>query len=427
LRVVSVLSAAVLAAGLLISHVAGQPLPEAAPCTHRIGMVVSLTGPASRFGQAAAKAVELAFQDLNAAGGAAGCRLAVELRDAQSQAPVAAEQARELIKTRQVPAIIGGVLSMESLAILTGATAKAGVVQISPSALSPALTRLAREGKTRGLFFRVVPSSALQGLAAAKLAVDRGIGSVAVVHVDTDAGAATAAEFGRAFAALGGKVTSVTPYAQNQPSYASEVGRALEGGPGALYLVALPVDGTNIARGWIAQGGPATFLFNDAMKSADLFRDGGPPTFERAFGLSPGKVKTAATAYFAKAFPAMSSFAADAPSADRSYDAAAILGLAIAIAGKAEPAAIREAMRQVAQPGGEVVHAGPEEFRKALKLIGAGKPIRYVGVVGALAFDRNGDVTGPFDTWGVRDGAVVKAGGIAAEEIDAVKAKVGEP
>ena len=57
-------------------------------CTHTIGMVVSLTGAAGRFGQAASKSVELAFNELNAAGGAqgiAGCKLAFDLRDAQSQ------------------------------------------------------------------------------------------------------------------------------------------------------------------------------------------------------------------------------------------------------------------------------------------------------------------------------------------------------
>ncbi len=63
-------------------------------CKHTVGMVVSLTGAAGRFGQAAAKSVELAFRDLNAAAGAqgiAGCQLAFDLRDAQSQGSVAVD------------------------------------------------------------------------------------------------------------------------------------------------------------------------------------------------------------------------------------------------------------------------------------------------------------------------------------------------
>jgi len=58
-------------------------------CTHTVGMVVSLTGAAGRYGQAASKSVEMAFRDLNQAAGArgiAGCRLAVDLRDDQEGA-----------------------------------------------------------------------------------------------------------------------------------------------------------------------------------------------------------------------------------------------------------------------------------------------------------------------------------------------------
>ena len=91
-------------------------------------------------------------------------------------------------------------------------------------------------------------------------------------------------------------------------------------------------------------------------------------------------------------------FDAGAPAADRAFDAAAILGLAIAKAGKFEAAAIRDAIRKVTEPGGEVVHAGPEGFARALQLIKDKKPVRYVGVIGAVEFDKNGDIVGPFRT-----------------------------
>ena len=103
-------------------------------CTHTVGVVVELTGPAGRFGQAASKSVELAFNDLNAAGGVAGCRLATELRDSQSQGAVAVDQARQLVDLRRVPAIIGGIISSVSIPVLTSVTAPAGIVQISPKA-----------------------------------------------------------------------------------------------------------------------------------------------------------------------------------------------------------------------------------------------------------------------------------------------------
>jgi branched-chain amino acid transport system substrate-binding protein len=390
-------------------------------------MVVSLTGPAGRFGQAASKSAELAFRDINAAGGAAGCQLAIDLRDAQSQGAVAVDQARQLVGLRKVPAILGGIISSVSLPILTSVTADAGVVQISPASSSPTLTRIAAEGKAKGVFFRTITSDALQGVAAAKYAMDQGIREVAIIHVNNDFGVNMVAEFSKAYQALGGKIMSTTPYNQNQPSYAPEVTAAMKGDPKALYLVAYPGDGTNIARTWISQGGAATFLLNDGMNSKDFIDGVGARHLNNAFGTSSGTVKTPSTEYFAKAYPAMSGgFDANAPAADRAYDAAAILGLAIAQSGKADSASIRDAIRKVTGAEGEVIHAGPDGMKKAMEAIKAGKPIRYVGVIGPVSFDQNGDITGPFRKWRITDGTVTTVGEMSTAEVNEVKTKIGK-
>ena len=404
-----------------------SPAPALAQgCTHTIGMVVSLTGPAGRFGQAASKSVELAFRDINGAGGAAGCQLAMDLRDAQSQGTVAVDQARQLVDLRRVPAIIGGIISSVSIPILTSVTADAGVVQISPASSSPTLTRIAAEGKSKGVFFRTITSDALQGVAAAKYAIDQNMRELAIIHVNNDFGVNMVAEFRRAYEALGGKILSTTPYNQNQPSYAPEVTAALRGDPKALYLVAYPGDGTNIARTWISQGGTPTFLLNDGMNSKDFIDGVGPRFLNNAYGTSSGTVRTPSTEYFATAYPAMSGgFDANAPAADRAYDAAAILGLAIAHAGKADAAAIRDSIRKITGTEGEVVHAGPDGMKKGLDLIKAGKPIRYVGVIGAVSFDANGDITGPFRKWRIQDGVVTTVGEMTTDEVNAVKARIG--
>jgi ABC-type branched-subunit amino acid transport system substrate-binding protein len=420
------------AAAALAAVSAATLLTCAAPalaqgCTHTVGMVVSLTGPAGRFGQAASKSVELAFKDINAAGGAAGCQLAVDLRDAQSQGAVAVDQARQLVDLRKVPAIIGGIISSVSIPILTSVTADAGVVQISPASSSPTLTRIAAEGKAKGMFFRTITSDALQGVAAAKYAMDQDIKELVIIHVNNDFGVNMVAEFSKAYAALGGKIISATPYNPNQPSYAPEVTAALKGDPKALYLVAYPGDGTNIARTWISQGGADTFLLNDGMNSKDFIEGVGAKFLNKAFGTSSGTVKTPSTEYFASAYPAMSGgFDANAPAADRAYDAGVILGLAMAQAGKADSASIRDAIRKVTGGDGEVVHAGPDGMKKALELIKAGKPIKYVGVIGAVSFDVNGDITGPFRKWRIQDGAVTTVGEMTTDEVNAVKARIAK-
>jgi branched-chain amino acid transport system substrate-binding protein len=117
-------------------------------------------------------------------------------------------------------------------------------------------------------------------------------------------------------------------------------------------------------------------------------------------------------------------FDAEAPAAEQGYDAAAILGLAIAQAGKFEAAAIRDAIRKVTAPGGEVIHAGPEGFARAVALIKQKKPIRYVGVIGPVQFDKYGDIAGPFRTWKIANGEVVTVGQMSTEDVQAIQAKM---
>ena len=420
--------AAALAASGVAMLAAPGAFAQAPACTHTAGMVVSLTGAAGRFGQAAAKSVELAFGELNKAAGAAGiagCKLAFDLRDAQSQGSVAVDQARQLVDLKKVPAIIGGIISSVSIPIVTSVTGPAGVVQISPASTSPTLTKLAIEGKTNGWFFRTITSDALQGTAAAKYALDQGMNSLAIIHVNNDFGVNMLAEFRRAYEALGGKIIGVTPYNPQQPSYAAEVTNALKGDAPALYFIGYPGDGTSIIRTWVQQGGPQRFLFNDGMNAADFIKGVGPQFLANAFGTSSGTSRTPSTEFFAQAYPAMSGgFDAGAPAADRAFDAGAILGLAIAHAGKFEAAAIRDSIRKVTEPGGEVVHAGPAGFARALQLIKDKKPLRYVGVIGAVQFDKNGDIVGPFRTWRIVNGEVTTVGQMSMEDVQAVQAKL---
>ncbi len=199
-----------LTAGLLASACLATTA-WAADCPITIGMVMELTGPAGAYGQAGAKAVDMAFRDFNDAGGVDGCKLAADTRDSQSQGVVAVDQANQLVNIKKVPVIIGGIISSVSIPILTSVTAPAGVVQVSPASSSPTLTELGRSGKTNGVFFRTITSDALQGTAAAKYAIDQGLKKLAIIHVNNDFGVNMVREFKAAYEKLGGAITSTTP------------------------------------------------------------------------------------------------------------------------------------------------------------------------------------------------------------------------
>ena len=400
---------------------------HAADCDVTVGVVMELTGPAGAYGQAGAKSVEMAFRDINDAGGVIdGCKLVTDTRDSQSQGNVAVDAATQLVQVKKVPALIGGIISSVSIPILTSVTAPAKVVQVSPASSSPTLTALGREGKTNGIFFRTITSDALQGVAAAKFALDQGLKQVSIIHVNNDFGVNMMKEFSKAYGALGGKILSVTPYNEKQSSYQAEVTAAMAGNPDALYLVSYPVDGATIARQWISQGGTPKFLLNDGMNSPDFITSVGAKYLNDAYGTSSGTNPTPSTEYFNKNYHEFSGLDASNPAADRSYDAGAIVGLAIAQAGKPDPAGIKDAIRKVVDPKGEVIHAGKEDFAKALKLIKEGKPIKYEGVIGPVSFDEYGDITGPFRLWRIQNGEVTTVGEMTTDDVDAVKAKIGK-
>src|SRR5215216_6747134 len=133
-------------AALALVSAAGQ----AADCDVTVGVVMELTGPAGEYGQAGAKSVEMAFRDINDAGGVLGCDLITDTRDSQSAGNIAVDAATQLVQVKKVPLVIGGIISSVSIPILTSVTGPAKIVQISPASSSPTLTALGRDGKTNG-------------------------------------------------------------------------------------------------------------------------------------------------------------------------------------------------------------------------------------------------------------------------------------
>ena len=414
------LSAAAVAALL----VTGAIPARAADCAITVGVVMELTGPAGEYGQAGAKSVDMAFRDLNAAGDVQGCTLKTDTRDSHSVGTVAVDAATQLVQVEHVPVIIGGIISSVTIPILTAVTAPAKVVQVSPASSSPTLTELGRQGKTNGIFFRTITSDALQGVAAARYAVDQGFKRIAIINVNNDFGANLAKEFSAAYRALGGTITTTTPYNEKQASYDSEATAGMAGGPDGLYLISTPVDGATIARAWVSGGGPQKFLLNDGMNSADFISSVGAEYLKDAYGTSSGTTPSPSATYFNDTYKNFSGFDPANPAADRSYDAGAIVGLAIAAATSKEPAAIRDAIYKVTDANGTPVGAGKEEFAKALALIKAGKPIRYQGVIGPVQFDQYGDITGPFRLWKIVDGKVTTTGEVSTADVTALKAKL---
>jgi len=394
---------------------------QAQNCTITIGIIISQTGPMASIGTQMAKSAQFAVKQINDAGGVNGCALKGDLRDDQTQASIAVDQAKQLVDISRVPVLVGSITSAASLAMLTSVTVPSKIVQITPASSSPTFTTLAKEGKTEGRFFRTFTSDALGAVAAAKVAYDHVFKKPVLVYVNNDYGVNLAKEFQAAFAKLGGKPTQAIAYNPGQASYAPEVAKALQGDPEGLYLIATPGDGTTFVRTWISQGGKQKFLFSDGMLSDKFFADIGVKFLGDAWGTRNSGLKSGTREAWQKEYDAVNGAGSStALAVDRVYDATVIAALAIQIAGSTKPDEIKDAVRKVQDEKGEVVGAGLEGLKKAFALAKAKKPIRYSGVLGPIKFDQWGDITGPFLVMKVNaEGKIAPTGTVLSqEEID---------
>jgi branched-chain amino acid transport system substrate-binding protein len=100
--------------GVTAGALARPALAAAEPL--RIGYLAALTGPASAPTQGFHRGIDLSVEDVNAAGGAAGRKVELIVRDTQGDPTKAVNAVQELIGAQKVHAIIGPANSGEALA-----------------------------------------------------------------------------------------------------------------------------------------------------------------------------------------------------------------------------------------------------------------------------------------------------------------------
>ncbi len=100
-------------------------------------------------------------------------------------------------------------------------------------------------------------------------------------------------------------------------------------------------------------------------------------------------------------------FDASAPFAPESYDAAALIMLAMQAAGSAEPADYKDKVMDVANAPGEQIFAG--ELAKGLQILADGGEIDYVGASGVELIGP-GEAAGSYRVIGIEGGKQVTAG-----------------
>lgn len=410
-------------AALALTLASGQAFAQG-HCA-KLGGVIAQTGAQGAIGKVIAESGRLAVDHINKAGGVKGCQVEFVIRDDTSQPSVGLDAARFLVDVQKVHALVGLVGSGTALSVVNSVSAPNKVPTVACCAVTPALTRMAEEGRTGGYFFRTIPTARATALAHAKVVTDRGYKKTVIMYINNDFGNGVAPDAKVAIEKMGGKVVGTLGYAENQPSYRSDVTKALAMEPDSLVLVGLSADGTVLLRDWFALGGTRNVVLHNTMRSMDVIKGVGARFLDKAVGIDNGQASGPSVDVFNKDFQAATGRPAVGPGLHTMYDAAAITLLAMQAAPSLDGPAIRDAMRAVQDPAGVEVGTGVEGLRKGLEALKAGQKIRYVGATGAFRFDKNGDVNGPMLVWKLDKGEIVTDSLIPLADMQTLAQKAG--
>lgn len=354
----------------------------------KIGLLLGYTGPVESMMLAISAGGELAIKEVSESGLFLGGSTVTGVKaDSTCVDNAAATAAAErLITSDGVKAILGADCSGVTGAVLSNVALPNGIVMISPSATSPGLS----EVEDNGLFFRTAPSGAREGVVMTEVLMEQGIKSVALTYTNNDYGKGLADTFQKTFEASGGTVTISAAHEDGKADYSAEVG-ALSAAGGDLLVVVGYVDqgGSELVRAAIDLGAFERFHFASAMMAEALETNFGAE-LDGSTGQHPGTDSSGAATYAAlvgDAFDASSSFAAE------SYDAAALILLAMQAAGSSESADFKSKVMGVANAPGVKIYPG--ELAKALKILADGGEVDYVGA-SAVEFIGGGESAGNY-------------------------------
>jgi branched-chain amino acid transport system substrate-binding protein len=355
----------------------------------KIGVILGFTGPIESLAPVMAKSAEMAMDEVNKSGNFMdGSSQLIPVRADSTCVDAAAAQAaaERLITSEKISAIMGADCSGVTTAVLKNVAMPNGVLMVSPSATSPALST----EPDNDLFFRTAPSDARQGEVIADLLMEKGFKSAALTHTNNDYGKGLAASIKKNYEAKGGTITITASHEDGKGDYSSEVA-ALAQASGDILIVAGYLDqgGKGIIQASLDADAFSKFFLPDGMIGDSLPKAIGSD-LNGSIGSVPGTDSPGAAKYseLAKAAGFESG-----PYGPESYDAAALIMLAMEAAKSTDSNVFKNNVMDVANAPGEKIYPG--ELGKALKLIKEGKKIDYVGAT-ALELVGSGESSGSF-------------------------------
>ena len=336
-----------LSVGLLLAGCGGgDKAKPAAPASNeiKIGGNFEMTGGIANFGKQTVNGIQLAFKEINAAGGVNGKQLKLILADNKSEPAEATNAVTKLITQDKVVAVLGPVASSNVLATL----------QVAQDNKIPVLTATGTNekitvdgGKVRPFAFRGCFIDPFQGKVMANFASNTVKAKTAVIYVDqsSDYSKGLKQSFEEAFVKNGGKVLSTEAFLQKDQDFKATLTKIKALTPEVIFIPAYYEEVGKIVKQARELGIAVPLLGTDGWDDPKVVEIAGAKSLDNTFfsnhyssqDTDPAVVKFVA-AYKKEYNQEPSALAA------LGYDSGLMIADAIKRAGSAEGAKIAEAL-----------------------------------------------------------------------------------
>ncbi|MCK8604026.1 ABC transporter substrate-binding protein [Desulfoferrobacter suflitae] len=349
-------------------------LPVWAQDAVEVGSITPLSGKLAVYGEGFQRAMNLALEEVNAAGGIQGKPLKIIFEDNGSTSQGSVSAIQKLITVHKVPIIFGPAASSNFLAICP-------IAQQNKVVLIGAESAAADISQCGSYVFRVFPSDILQGRGGAELAKELGYRKVVLTYINNDWGVGLAEAFKDSFTESGGEIIDEFPHEEGKSDYRSEILRIKQSNAPAVVNLTYIKEGAAMLKQAFEMKVKTQWIMGSASKSPKLVEIAGEAA-EGIIGTYPTfSQDTPQYQHFKTAWEKAYPESKIGVFAEYNYDMVNLTAKALNLAVESTPEALREALME------------------------AGKG--YQGVTGDKTFDENGDVGAVYGKWTVTDGKIV--------------------
>jgi branched-chain amino acid transport system substrate-binding protein len=362
----------------------------------RVGALTPQTGAGGPYGPSMVKTIQAAIDEINAAGGIAGRKIALSSEDTETNPDSAVRAARKLIDVNQVCAIMGTWASAVTTAVAPLCwQSKTMLLTVSGA---DSITKLPHQG----YILRTQPTGYLQATRVGQFMLAQGARRVFALSAQTPFAVDVYTRLSDVLAGGGAQAVGNVIYDASKSSFRSEVDQALRMKPDALFLNSYTPDLTVLLRDLYRAGFDGKRMTPGYAANGKLL-DALPPEVTNgllSYAPSPDPDSPA----YKRVQQILGTQDPD-PYSCQTYDHMNLVALAIAKAGakagSATGQAIHDNVRLISQGSGQVVHSAAE----GLPILARGGAVNYDGASGPCDFLDNGDIANckfRFDT--VADG-----------------------